>query len=380
MSEKLEEKKVEVKDIPAKETVVSNKKAKSNKNSANMLIYGFIFAVIVLFGGVLFVSKSAIQKGTTNSFFTSVAENFGFSAASIGGDTLSYKQLQNHKHAVKLFMENNPDAYGELAEKELTQMVMSRQLINILFASIANDIDVEISDEEIEKAKEKLLGEFGGDLEVANTELIKNYGWNFDQYFEEIVVPVLLEEKVGESFSYGDAEVDEKYNVNDVAVRARHILFQVTEGDDEEIVKKFAGEILQKIKDGVSFEDLAVEHGSDGTKDNGGDLGWFQRGMMVPEFEDAVFGVEAGQLLPELVKTDFGYHIIRVDEKTSSINNFKEFMDDTILDVEVKVFVDVVDPFVAIKESIEAAKNKVQAPPVQIEGLEGADVEIEVVE
>ena len=102
--------------------------------------------------------------------------------------------------------------------------------------------------------------------------------------------------------------------------------------------------------------------------------------MMVPEFEDAVFSVEAGQLLPELVKTDFGYHIIRVDEKASSINNFKAFMDDTILDVEVKVFVNVEDPFVAIKESIEAAKNAAQAPPVQIDGLDGADVEIEVVE
>ncbi len=99
-------------------------------------------------------------------------------------------------------------------------------------------------------------------------------------------------------------------------VRASHILFgtQLFEGNKqkEDSVKNKANEILKKIKGGANFAEMAAEYGSDGTKNRGGDLGWFGKGRMVSEFEQACFKATKAGLLPELVKTQFGYHIIEV--------------------------------------------------------------------
>jgi peptidyl-prolyl cis-trans isomerase D len=98
-------------------------------------------------------------------------------------------------------------------------------------------------------------------------------------------------------------------------VKASHILFKADKtSTDEEKAKaeKQANEILQKIKDGADFAAMAKQYGSDGTASQGGDLGWFPKGQMVKPFEDAVFARTDVGLIPNLVKTDFGYHIIQV--------------------------------------------------------------------
>jgi parvulin-like peptidyl-prolyl isomerase len=71
-----------------------------------------------------------------------------------------------------------------------------------------------------------------------------------------------------------------------------------------------AQEVLDKINKGESFAKLAEEYSMDGTRKRGGDLGYFGRGVMVKEFEDAAFKLEKGQV-SGLVKTQFGYHIIK---------------------------------------------------------------------
>ena len=106
------------------------------------------------------------------------------------------------------------------------------------------------------------------------------------------------------------------YKVSDIYedtvayAKASHILIK---GEDAEAKQK-AQNILNEIKGGASFEAMAREHGTDGTKNRGGDLGWFGEGRMVEEFETAVFSAQSAGLLNNLVKTEFGYHIIRVDE------------------------------------------------------------------
>ena len=100
------------------------------------------------------------------------------------------------------------------------------------------------------------------------------------------------------------------------SARASHILFKASAETDEakaEALKK-AKEVLAQIKGGASFEEMARQHGTDGTASVGGDLGWFSQGRMVKEFEKAVFSYGKTGLLPEPVKTQFGYHIIKVTE------------------------------------------------------------------
>ncbi len=86
------------------------------------------------------------------------------------------------------------------------------------------------------------------------------------------------------------------------------------EADLDKIKEKAQG-LLDRLKKGEKFEEIADQNNDDGTKGQGGDLDWFAKGKMDPEFEKAAFGLEKGQVSSELVKTSFGFHIVRVDDK-----------------------------------------------------------------
>ena len=95
--------------------------------------------------------------------------------------------------------------------------------------------------------------------------------------------------------------------------RASHILIKAGSGDDEKAARQKAEDVLALVKKNpADFAKLAKQHSQDpGSADNGGDLDWFARGAMVRPFEDAVFSMKEGQI-SELVRTDFGFHIIRL--------------------------------------------------------------------
>ena len=113
-------------------------------------------------------------------------------------------------------------------------------------------------------------------------------------------------------------------------VHVEHILLMTvgkTEAEVEEIRQK-AEDILKQAKKGAKFEDLAKKYSEDpGTKDKGGDLGWLTQGQTVPEFEKTAFGLEKGKM-SDLVKTQYGFHIIKVlDKETAHTKPFDEVKD-----------------------------------------------------
>lgn len=100
-------------------------------------------------------------------------------------------------------------------------------------------------------------------------------------------------------------------------VRARHILIKADKSASEDIKKKAYEKIegiLSRIKAGADFAKVADEFSEDGTKGNGGDLGFFPKGRMVPDFERVAFSMKKGEI-SGIVETQFGFHIVKIEEK-----------------------------------------------------------------
>jgi peptidyl-prolyl cis-trans isomerase D len=128
--------------------------------------------------------------------------------------------------------------------------------------------------------------------------------------------------------AYYNSHIDE-YKVEN-RVNVEHILFKTVGKTDAEIaeIRKKAEDVLQQAKHGANFEDLAKKYSEDdGTKDKGGALGWIVEGQTVPEFQQAAFSLPKGAI-SDLVKTQYGFHIIKVlDRETAHTKSFEEVRD-----------------------------------------------------
>jgi peptidyl-prolyl cis-trans isomerase C len=122
-------------------------------------------------------------------------------------------------------------------------------------------------------------------------------------YFEGEVVSKITDEQVRARY---DKEIAAAPPLTEI--RARHILVKTAEE---------AASIIKELDGGASFEDLAKAKSSDGAAAQGGDLGYFGPGQMVPEFEKAAAALEVGAYTKEPVQTQFGFHVVKVEDKRS---------------------------------------------------------------
>jgi peptidyl-prolyl cis-trans isomerase D len=153
----------------------------------------------------------------------------------------------------------------------------------------------------------------------------------FDAHKDEFKIPekrkiryLLIDiEAIRAKVTIPDAEIERTYN-NGIEqystpeqVRASHILLK-TEGKDDAAVKAKAEDLLKQARAGADFAELARKYSEDeASAKNGGDLDYFGRGRMVPEFDQAAFSMEPGKI-SDLVKTQYGYHIIKVVDKKAA--------------------------------------------------------------
>jgi len=138
----------------------------------------------------------------------------------------------------------------------------------------------------------------------------------------------------GVHVSDDDLKVRYQQNIQDYQVpnrvHAQHILFMTVGKTDAEVeeIRKKAEDVLKQAKKGAKFDELARKYSEDpGSKEKGGDLGWLVQGQTVPEFEKAAFSLPPGSI-SDLVKTQYGVHIIKVLEKeTAHTKSFDEVKD-----------------------------------------------------
>ncbi len=157
--------------------------------------------------------------------------------------------------------------------------------------------------------------EFKQELEFVKDNMIKQFA------IRNLLDSVKVEDNEIEEFYGSNAEMFK----NPESVTASHILV-----DSEEK----ANEILEELKGDKSFEEAAKEYSSCPSSENGGDLGNFTKGRMVPEFENAAFGMDVNEI-SGVVPTQFGFHIIKVTEKQEadqkSLEEAKEDIANTVL-------------------------------------------------
>ena len=194
---------------------------------------------------------------------------------------------------------------GQMARGVLQQMV---QEALVLQYAKANNITV--TDAQIQAREDQLKANF-----PAGTwdEMLAARGLTEDDVHDALRDQLILDMALGKNITISDAQIQQYFNKNHAAfdtpaqVRARHILVATL---------PTAEKVEALLRAGQSFATLAREYSIDpGTKDKGGELGFFRRGQMVPAFDQVAFSLPVGQI-SQPVKSPFGYHIIQVEART----------------------------------------------------------------
>lgn len=229
-------------------------------------------------------------------------DNSNTVVATVNGEKITKEDLYNF-----LVKTNGEQALNVLIIEKIVRLEAEKE-------------NIEVTKDDIQAEMDKMIEEFGGEEAFNNaltfygvTRADMEYDIEMNLYLERLLEPV-IEITEDEMKNYFEENKDSFAQKEEV--KARHILVE-----DEESAR----EVKEKIDKGGDFEELAKEYSTDtGTKDKGGDLGYFGKGKMVKEFEDAAFSLDIGEV-SEPVKSEYGFHIIKVeDRKEAKEANYEE--------------------------------------------------------
>ena len=204
------------------------------------------------------------------------------------------------------------DVFHLLAGIEDKQRFNSKEGFNILTDELVNQELI------LQNAKENNYDqeeEFIERLEEVKNDMLKNYAMH--KIFNEVTI--------------NDDEVLDYYNKNKdtlfspTTYKASHILVEE---------EKEANKILDEIANGLDFSEAAKKYSIDPSKDNGGSLGTFPKGVMVAEFQEGLDKLSIGEV-SKPVKSQFGYHLIKLDDKNVNEQNFEDIKDNVRLTYEM---------------------------------------------
>ncbi|NUM25323.1 MAG: peptidylprolyl isomerase [Candidatus Buchananbacteria bacterium] len=248
------------------------------------LIALFIFS-LVIFGVGLYYFK------WQNQFTKAVTKFIPYPVALVNWQPLFYYTWQDQVDTLWNFYQREGANDSSLlipSYSETQKHIIDRMIELSLMNQLADSYGVSVSAAEVKEYVDSLIKEIGSQ-EALENQLKDLYHWSLDDFQHEIIEPVLLKNKLAIAIV-----LDDRIN------KEAHAKMQ---------------EILETLRSGEkTFEELAEIYSEDVTALQGGDLGYFSRGQMVKEFEDAAFNLKPGEV-SDIVKTQFGYHLIKVEEQ-----------------------------------------------------------------
>jgi len=227
-------------------------------------------------------------------------------------------------------LKDNSEAIATSKVSTITKGDFDKQLKerygkDMLYEMMAQDImtkKYKVSDDEVDKEFKKAKDQFGDQFK---TVLESNRLKDEDDFKNQIRFKLAMNEAIKKSITDKDVKANYKPEI-----KASHILV-----NDE----KTANDIKKQLDEGASFEELAKQQSQDpGSKENGGDLGYFGPGKMVPEFEEAAYKLNVGEI-SKPIKSSQGYHIIKLTDK-KELKPYDEVKDSIRKNLEEKLLAD----------------------------------------
>jgi parvulin-like peptidyl-prolyl isomerase len=211
--------------------------------------------------------------------------------------------------------DNGPDFTDQEVEEYFKQPVNQQkfdQLLDDAKKSDPNFAAQQIPPDDMAKLKQRL-----GRVYLAEKKAVEQ---GLDKQ-PKVRLQVLLQNARAIAIKYADDTLKEKMTPTDAEIDA--YLSSHPEMDTDKKQREKAQEVLKRARSGEDFGKLAQEFSTDGSKDKGGDLGWFGHGQMVPEFEKAAFALKPGEI-SEVVQTPYGFHIIKLEDRKTETKDGKE--------------------------------------------------------
>lgn len=221
-------------------------------------------------------------------------------AAVVNGEPITMEDYQKQVDQVEAFFQQEGlDLESEEGGERLAQarrQVLEQMIDQELIGQAAVEMDVSISDTELESNIQEIVEQSGGQEQF--NQSLQATETSYDD-FRQMLLDQLLSEAVFNAVTGSISSVTEQ-------VHARHILLPTRER---------AEEVLARLQGGEDFAFLAREYSEDiSSRESGGDMGFFPRGVMPPEVEDAAFSLDVGEI-SEIIESPFGFHIVQVLEK-----------------------------------------------------------------
>lgn len=237
--------------------------------------------------------------------------------ATVGGENITKDDLYD-----LLVTNAGEQALEALIDEKIVESEIKKEKISISQDEIDQEMDLFVEEAGGEEAFNALLTQ--RDISTEDFEKdIKQY-LSIRKLMEPLIE--VTDEEIKAYFEENKAELDVEEEVD-----VRHILVK-----EEDLAK----ELVQKIKDGEDFAELAKEHSTDaGSAAIGGNIGFFPRGKMVPEFEEKAFSMNIGDI-SEPVKSSHGYHIIEVldkqEAKEATFEDHKEEIKEQLIEMKMQ--------------------------------------------